>query len=264
MPFLRIGYKRIHYADLKPEGTAQETLIFMHGLGSSQDYYYAVTQVLVSKGFRCIIFDNTGAGRSPYTFIEQSIQSLADDIIGILDALEVSKAVVVGHSMGGIVGAHLAAEYSERIVAAVLIGPVYPSANAGPIFEKRIETVTKEGMQPMADTIPHAAVGKKASSLAKAFIRELLLGQDPAGYCSNCRVIVNAKPPNYSKINIPVLILAGDEDKSAPLEGCKKMFEEIGTSEKKLEIMQGIGHWHCLEAFEEVSSLIEAFYHEIQ
>lgn len=107
-------------------------------------------------------------------------------------------------------------------MAAVLIGPVYPSDNAGPIFEKRIETVESQGMQPMADTIPQAAVGKKASPLAKAFIRELLLGQDPAGYISNCRVIVTAKPPNYSKISVPVLILAGEEDKSAPLEGCQR------------------------------------------
>jgi pimeloyl-ACP methyl ester carboxylesterase len=163
-----------------------------------------------------------------------------------------------------IVGAHLAAERNDRIVAAVLIGPVYPNENVVPIFEKRIETVQREGMQPMADTVPQAAVGKKASPVVKAFIRELLLSQDPAGYCSNCRVIINAKPPNYNKINIPILILAGDEDKSAPLEGCKKMFEEMGTTEKRLEIMQGIGHWHCLEAFEEVGNLIETFYQEIQ
>lgn len=163
-----------------------------------------------------------------------------------------------------IVAAHLAAERSDRVVAAVLIGPVYPSEGVRPVFEKRIEAVKKEGMQPMADTVPQAAVGSKASPLASAFIRELLLGQDPAGYCNNCRVIVNAKPPNYSKISIPVLILAGEEDKSAPLEGCKKMFEEMGTSEKKLEVMQGIGHWHCLEAFEDVAKLIEGFYHEIQ
>lgn len=132
------------------------------------------------------------------------------------------------------------------------------------MFEKRIEAVEKEGMQPMADTIPSAAVGKKAPALAKALIRELLLGQDPAGYISNCRVIVNATPPNYSKINVPVLILAGEEDKSAPLEGCKKIFEEIGSSEKKLEIMPGVGHWHCLEAVDDVVKLIQAFYHEIQ
>ncbi|OAL51968.1 alpha/beta-hydrolase [Pyrenochaeta sp. DS3sAY3a] len=264
MPFLQLGYKRIHYADLKPDGDVRETFIFMHGLGSSQDYYHAVTQGLLAHGFRCIIFDNTGAGRSPYTFVEQSVETLGNDIIGILDALEVSKAVLVGHSMGGIVAAHLAAERSDRIVAAVLIGPVYPNPNMVPIFEKRIETVEKEGMQPMADSIPSAAVGKNASPLAKAFIRELLLGQDPAGYVSNCRVIVQAEPPNYSKINVPILILAGEEDKSAPLEGCKKMFAEIGTSEKRMEIMQGVGHWHCLEAFEQVVNLILAFYDEIQ
>jgi hypothetical protein len=68
---------------------------------------------------------------------------------------------------------------------------------------------------------------------------------------------MNAKPPSYSKISIPILIRAGDEDKSAPLAGCKKMFGEIGTSEKKLEIMEGVDHWHCLEAFDEVVKLIE-------
>lgn len=102
MPFLQVGYKRIHYADLKPEGKkVQETFIMMHGLGSSQNYYHAVAQGLVAGGFRCIIFDNTGAGRSPYTYVEQSVQTLGDDVIGVLDALEIPKAIVVGHSMGG-------------------------------------------------------------------------------------------------------------------------------------------------------------------
>ena len=104
MPFLELGYKRLHYSDLKPQdGNAQETFIFMHGLGSSQNYYSAVTQSLVANGFRCITFDNTGAGRSTYTFVEQSIETLAEDTIGVLDALKVEKAVFVGHSMGGYV-----------------------------------------------------------------------------------------------------------------------------------------------------------------
>ena len=168
------------------------------------------------------------------------------------------------NQMLSIVAAHLAAERSDRFVAAVLIGPVYPNPSVVPVFEKRIQTVETEGMEPMANTIPNAAVGSQTSPVVKSFIRELLLGQDPAGYCSNCRVIVNAKPPDYSKIAVPVLILAGDEDKSAPLEGCQKMFEEIGTGEKKLEIMKGEGHWHALEAFEQVGQHILSFYHDIQ
>jgi pimeloyl-ACP methyl ester carboxylesterase len=102
MPFLTVAGKKIHYADLKPvDKNVLETFIFMHGLGSSQNYYHAVAERLRANGFRCIIFDNTGAGRSPYSGEQASIQSLGDDIIGILDALDVPKAVVVGHSMGG-------------------------------------------------------------------------------------------------------------------------------------------------------------------
>jgi pimeloyl-ACP methyl ester carboxylesterase len=163
-----------------------------------------------------------------------------------------------------IVAAHLAASRSDRIVAAALIGPVYPSEKLRPVFEKRIEAVERDGMQPMADSVPQAAVGTKASPLAISFIRELLLAQDSAGYVSNCRVILNAKVPDYGKISVPVLILAGSEDKSAPMEGCVKMFGEIGTSEKRLEVLEGVGHWHCLEAHEEVVRLITGFYEEIQ
>jgi pimeloyl-ACP methyl ester carboxylesterase len=119
-------------------------------------------------------------------------------------------------------------------------------------------------MEAMANTIPNSAMGKKASLLAKSFVRELLLSQDPAGYCSNVRVIINAKPPNYGKIAVPVLILAGEEDNSAPLEGCQRMFGEMGTGEKKLSVMGGVGHWHCVEAVEEVGQKILDFYHEIQ
>jgi len=80
------------------------------------------------------------------------------------------------------VGAHVAAERSDRIVAAILIGPVYPNPGLTPVFQTRIEAVEKDGMQPLADGIPNTAVGEKASPLAKGMIRELLLSQDPAGY----------------------------------------------------------------------------------
>lgn len=101
----------------------------------------------------------------------------------------------------------------------------------------------------MANTIPTAATGKNAGPLVAAFIRELLLGQDKAGYVSNCRVIANATRPRYESVQCPVLLLAGEEDKSAPLETSKKMFEEFGTesSNKHLEILSGVGHWHCIE-----------------
>lgn len=102
----------------------------------------------------------------------------------------------------------------------------------------------------MANTIPTAATGANAGPLVTAFIRELLLGQDKAGYLSNCRVIANATRPRYENVQCPALLLAGEEDKSAPLETSKEMFAEFGTesSNKHLEVLSGVGHWHCIEA----------------
>jgi pimeloyl-ACP methyl ester carboxylesterase len=166
--------------------------------------------------------------------------------------------------MGCIEAANISAKHPDRIVASVWIGPVLPSPEGAAVFEKRIATVESEGMEPMANTIPRAATAKSASTLAHAFIRELLLAQDPLGYVSNCRVIARAKPQDYAGIKVPVLIVAGEEDKSAPLEGCKKMFNMLGTEEKRLEVMERVGHWHCIEAPEGVAKLIVDFYHQIQ
>ena len=104
MPFLQLGYKKIHYTELSPEvPPIRETFICTHGIGSSQNYFLAVALALQSHGFRCIVFDTTGAGRSPYTQIEQDVDRLGRDIIGLMDALEVSKAIVIGHGLGSYV-----------------------------------------------------------------------------------------------------------------------------------------------------------------
>ncbi|KAK7739742.1 hypothetical protein SLS53_005712 [Cytospora paraplurivora] len=252
MPFLQIAYKRIHYTDYPPSPASAHrgTIIAHHGLGSSQNFYTPIVPQLAAAGYRVITFDVTGAARSPYTQVEQSIASLADDVVGILDALGVDKAVVLGHSMGGIVASHLASEPESkgRVEAVVLIGPVYPSEGVAKAFGGRISTVENEGVEPLANSIPFAAVGSAAGPLVSPFIRELLLGQSSAGYLSNCRVIANAKRPRYEEVSVPVLLLAGEEDKSAPLEGCKKIIEEIGSKRKHIEVLKGVGHWHVIEA----------------
>lgn len=293
MPLIKVGAKRLHYTLYPPADSTSPkgTVICHHGLGSSQNFYTTIVPTLTSSGFRVVTFDTTGAARSPYTQVEQSVSSLAADVLGLLDELNVKeKVVVAGHSMGGIVACHLAAEHAERVRGVVLIGPVYPSEAVSKVFEKRIETVEKEGsessspnqvvfdhyhqecllltdvcfvlqVEAMANTIPFAAVGETASPVAKAFIRELLLGQDKWGYLSNCRVIASAKRPRYEEISCPVLLLAGKEDKSAPLDTSKKMIQEIGSDEKlkQLRVLDEVGHWHCIEAPEAVEAHIVEF-----
>lgn len=51
----------------------------------------------------------------------------------------------------------------------------------------------------------------------------------------------------------------GDEDKSAPMEGVQYIHDHLGSKQKELRVMKGVGHWHCIEAGEEVGKAIAAF-----
>lgn len=76
-----------------------------------------------------------------------------------------------------------------------------------------------EGMEGVANVVPFATTGPKATATQKAFIRALLLAQTAEGYKSLCRTIANAKRPRYEDIKCPLLIIAGSHDKTAPLTG---------------------------------------------
>lgn len=114
-------------------------------------------------------------------------------------------------------------------------------------------------MEPLANTIPQAATNAKSTALQRALIRELILGQDPKAYASHCDAIVGMKDPGFASMKTPVLILAGDEDKSAPLEGCQYIHHHLGSQQKELKVMKGVGHWHCIERPEETGKHISAF-----
>lgn len=168
--------------------------------------------------------------------------------------------------MSGMTGPQLAAEWPDRITGLVLIGPVFPNKDVAPMFEDRIKKVAQGGMETMADTVPWAAVGSNAKRIHSAFIRELILGMNPAGYISLCKIISDSwkSPPRYEKVSCPVLIIAGEEDKSAPLSGCEKIMDALGTKEKNMNVMKGVGHWHCIEAPEDVGSMVVDFMKQLK
>lgn len=114
-------------------------------------------------------------------------------------------------------------------------------------------------MEPLALSVPVAATGSKATPLVHAFIRTLLLGSSPDGYISLCRAIAEARAPDYKSIKAPLLIIAGAEDKSAPVEGSTHILEQYGSSRKEQKVLDGVGHWHNLEAYGEVGKLVGDF-----
>jgi pimeloyl-ACP methyl ester carboxylesterase len=78
---------------------------------------------------------------------------------------------------------------------------------------------------------------------------------------SLCNVIAKASKPSSDNIKVPLVILVGSDDKTAPLTGAEAILNAYGTSKdrKKIEILEGVGHWHCVEAPEDVARHLVRF-----
>lgn len=259
MPFVTVNDRSLYYFLRGPAASKEAlTLVFIHGLGSSSSFYATIIPYLVEAGFTCLSIDTHGSGLSAYTGQQTSVKSIAHDVAAVLSSLDISpdQTVAVGHSMGGMVVGELASKLP--LGGAVLIGPVEPSPQAAEVFSKRIEAVQKNGMEIMADTIPAAATGSTSTPTHRAFIRALLLAQDPKGYASLCRAIADAERPPYSRATCPVLAIVGEEDKTAPAEGVRNILQSW-NGPRDITSLPGVGHWHCIEAAEEVGSIVLEF-----
>jgi pimeloyl-ACP methyl ester carboxylesterase len=129
-------------------------------------------------------------------------------------------------------------------------------------------------MMNLADAVANGAVGSGAQGIHKAFIRELLLGQTYTvqGYAAACQAIAVAVAPDYSKITAPVLILAGEDDKTAPMSGCETIKCNAGLSlynfadlvaqveSCDIQVLPKVGHWHCIEESEGVAKHLLQFF----
>ncbi|KFZ16783.1 hypothetical protein V502_04899 [Pseudogymnoascus sp. VKM F-4520 (FW-2644)] len=270
MPYANVNSKTLFFTLSAPQSPRASplTLLFIHGLGSSSSFFQPLIPSLTSQGYRCLTLDTYGSGLSTYTGHGNSTASIAADVIALLDSQGITEnVVVVGHSMGGIVASILAAEDAvskqQRFNAVVLIGPVNPSPGVAEVFEKRVSIVEKDGMEPLAASIPIAATGRNSTPLVHAFIRSLLLGTSPAGYVSLCKAIAESAIPAYENIKVPLLIIAGAEDKSVPMDGILHIMEKYASSKKELRTLEGTGHWHVLEAFSQVQEIIGDFLKEL-
>ncbi|KAF7539265.1 hypothetical protein G7054_g2265 [Neopestalotiopsis clavispora] len=268
MPYITLREKSLYYRLVSPEQgntSTGTTLLFVHGLGSSSSFYATIIPSLVAAGHTCVAFDTHGSGNSKYNGQYGGIPGIVEDAKELIKqlSLDSSRLIAVGHSMGAIVASELSVQLGLR--GTVLIGPVNPNPGLAPIFDARIATVKEKGMEPMADTIPAAATGPKATETQRAFIRALLLSQTPDGYNSLCKAISDAKQPEYAQSKSPLLIISGSHDKTSPLEAAQNIQKSWGSGVKtQLEILEGVGHWHCIEAADEVEKLIADFAGELR
>ena len=128
------------YYEIHGEGAP---LVLIMGLRRNVEWWYRQIPSL-SRQFQVIAFDNRGAGRSDKPDMEYSIRLFADDTAGLMDALNISKARILGISMGGYIAQELALNYPAK-VHSLLLGCTGPGgARAVLMSPERMEKFTVE------------------------------------------------------------------------------------------------------------------------
>ncbi|HZR22802.1 MAG TPA: alpha/beta hydrolase [Vicinamibacterales bacterium] len=116
---------RISYMDVAPSGTPNgHTVVILHGNNFAGFYFGNIIDALRKEGFRVIVPDQIGYGRSSKPIIPYSFNDMAKNTRAILQHHNIAKAMIVGHSMGGMLAARFATQYPDMTERLVLYNPI--------------------------------------------------------------------------------------------------------------------------------------------
>lgn len=115
----------MRYMDVSPTTKPKATIVLLHGKNFSAYYWKSIMKDLLVKGYRVIAPDQIGFGKSTKPeFYQYSFYQLAYNTKLLLDSLGLSKYIVVGHSMGGMLATHFTNQYQKNVSKLILINPI--------------------------------------------------------------------------------------------------------------------------------------------
>jgi 3-oxoadipate enol-lactonase len=224
---------RIGDTELRVEATraGSPNLLCLHGLVDTLDIWDRIAAPLAERG-RLVRYDQRGHGESGAPAGPYRRADLADDAIRLLDALELDRAVLVGHSMGGIVSMATALAYPDRVAGLVLIGTASQCSEKVAGWYERIALAGEAGGTA---GLARAIYGEKSNKK---------IAGDAVGIAHVTRTLKSLfddpLTPKLDQIACPVLLLVGEKDPMGP-----KASEIIASKlpDAELEVVPGCGHW---------------------
>ncbi|BCF93496.1 alpha/beta fold hydrolase [Paraburkholderia largidicola] len=248
-------------------------VVFSHGWPLSADAWDPQMLFLVNQGYRVIAHDRRGHGRSGQASGGNDMDTYADDLAAVLDALDVTNAMLVGHSTGGGEVAHYIGRHgSKRVAKAVLIGAVPPlmlktADNPGglpmSVFDGIRAGVAANRSQFFLDLAtpfygfnrPDAQVSQ---GLIEDFWRQGMAGSIKGQYECIRQFSEVDYTDDLKKIDVPTLFLHGDDDQIVPIDASAKPASRL-VKNATLKVYAGAPHGMCSTHAEQVNADLLSF-----
>jgi pimeloyl-ACP methyl ester carboxylesterase len=244
MPFAQIGKQALFYTVSRRGGPA---LILIHGAGGSHLHWPAALRRM--PGATVYAVDLPGHGRSEGPGREH-IEDYVADIVRFMDAVGVSRGVLVGHSMGGAIAQMTALMAPERVAGLVLVGTgarlrVAPALLDGILQDARgaLALITEWAWGPEADP---AMVARGRQMMARVNPR-VVWGDFAA--CDRFDI-----RERVGEITAPTLVITGSEDRMTPPKFGQWLAERIPGA--RFVLVEGAGHMVMLEKPDQVASAV--------
>lgn len=202
-------------------------VVFLHGFPFDHTIWNPLVPLLNSQA-RLILPDLRGFGRSPVTNGVYTMRLLAEDILRLMDRLQVEKAVLVGHSMGGYVCLTFAGAYPNRLLGLGLVA-TQAAADAPERRQSRYKTaesVKNRGARVVASDMVNTLTPKK--ELIEP-IRRLILAAQPDGIVGALKGMAERQDMTgqLSSISVPAVVISGLSDKLMPKENVEMLAQML-------------------------------------
>lgn len=258
MPYVETPSLKIHY---RSAGMGDTTIVFLHGNYASSRWWEPVLESL-PDGYRALAPDLRGCGsredhstrRGMWTQ-KLSIQDLADDLNGFLQGLGIERAVILGHSLGGLVATTFAIRHPERVSALVLM-------DTGPARGITMGSITTPLLLPLEiknrgmfrRALIRAGI-PKSGTYSKALVDDMLSAPGGLYYKFSRAAAAWTAGNGLKQISAPTLLIWGEDDEVMPSRYARDYVEQIPDAQ--LVVIPDAGH---SPQFDQPEAFAEALY----
>jgi len=258
MPKAKVGDINIYY-EVHGEG---EPLVLIMG-ASGTTAWWGPQIPLLSQEYKVVVFDNRGIGHSDAPDFPYTTKMMADDTVGLMDALGIDSAHIFGFSMGGLIAQELALNYPQRVVSLVLAGTGY----GGSVLPEEARTLSRQAaampledivhmMPPMVFTMEYVEGNPKA--IEEFIVRVLEKPAPPHGRLHQTEAVdAHDTYDRLPHIKAPTLVIGGEKDGLVAIEHQKEFASRLENAE--FVELEGCGHLFFLQKPEEVSKFVLDF-----
>jgi len=250
-----------------------QPVVFSHGWPLSADAFEDQMFFLASRGYRCIAHDRRGHGRSSQPWNGNDLDTYADDLAALVEHLNLENAVHVGHSTGGgEVTRYIGRHGTKRVAKAVLIGAIPPlmlKTSANPVgtplaeFDKLRAAVVADRSQFWKDlSLPFYGYNRPGAKISEAvresFWLQGMMAGLPASYLCIKAFSETDLTADLGKIDVPTLILHGDDDQIVPIAASALLSAKI-VKRATLKVYKGAPHGMCTTLKDQVNAELLEF-----